>query len=326
MNWYPLKFEPILKEVIWGGDRICQFKSLPDQRTGIGESWEISAIEGRVSVVSNGPLKGKTLNELISMDSEGLLGRKVCERFGKTFPLLIKFIDAREDLSVQVHPDDENAKRHHGAGAMGKTEMWYIIDSEPGSVLVSGFSKDLDKSEYQRRIADGSIEEVIHKVHPEKGDVFFISPGIVHAIGKGVMLAEIQQSSDYTYRIYDYNRLDANGRPRELHTELAADVLNFNRNSETRHEYQRSENDVVKLVSCPFFTTNLLELNCGGIRCENPSKDSFSIVVCTQGMARITWSEDSMLIGQGETVMIPAEMTSYTIESDKSASLLEVFI
>lgn len=330
--WYPLKFEPILKQVIWGGDKICSYKSLPESCDGVGESWEISQVEGHVSVVSEGTLKGRSLSELIALDAAGLLGTGVQARFGNEFPLLVKFIDAKEDLSVQVHPDDKAARRHHGPSAKGKTEMWYVLESEPGAQLVTGFSQDLDLAQYKRRIASDSIEEVLHREQPQPGDAFFIRPGCVHSIGKGLLLAEIQQSSDYTYRLYDYNRVDADGRRRELHTALAAEVLDYHRNTDSRIRYTRAENQAVTLADCPYFTTNLLELNAGGestpLHRDLRHLGSFVICICIGGSVRLVAGEEQKetVLHRGETVLIPAALADYRLLSQPRATLLETYV
>ncbi|MBQ9201744.1 MAG: class I mannose-6-phosphate isomerase [Bacteroidales bacterium] len=334
--WYPLKFEPILKEVIWGGERICAYKSLAGKGDGIGESWEISQVENHVSLVSEGPLRGRSLSELIAMDATGLLGARVRARFGDRFPLLVKFIDAKRDLSVQVHPDDAAARRHHGPSASGKTEMWYVLESETDSELVTGFSKDIDLEEYKQRIAEDSIEEVLHREHPAGGDVYFIPPGCVHAIGKGILLAEIQQSSDYTYRLYDYNRVDSDGRRRELHTDLAAEVLDYSRNTDSRIRYQRAVNQAVTLADCPYFTTNLLELNAEAgpeaVHRDLLALDSFVICICTEGSARLVClaegasGKKETVLRQGETVLIPARLADYCLLPQPKATILETYI
>lgn len=330
--WYPLKFEPILKQVIWGGDKICSYKSLPEKRDGIGESWEISQLEGYVSVVSEGALKGRSLSELIAADATGLLGTRVQARFGNEFPLLIKFIDAKQDLSVQVHPDDKSARRNHGASAKGKTEMWYVLSCEPGAQLVTGFSEDIDLAQYKRRIADDSIEEVLHREQPQPGDAFFIHPGCVHSIGKGLLLAEIQQSSDYTYRLYDYNRVDANGQRRELHTALAAEVLDYRRNTDSRIRYERVENQAVTLADCPYFTTNLLELNAAtgtkALHRDLRHLGSFVICICIGGSVRLLAGEEQKetVLHRGETVLVPAALADYSLLPQPKATLLETYI
>ena len=221
----PLKFEDILKPVIWGGNEICKFKDVNPKLEGIGESWEISQVEGNVSVVADGEYKGATLTEVMEKEGVSLLGKHVVERFGKDFPLLIKFIDARDFLSIQVHPDDTLAKERHNS--FGKTEMWYVISAVEGAGLYSGFSQEITPEEYVERIENNTITDVLQFHEVKSGDVFFLPAGRVHAIGKGIFIAEIQQNSNITYRIYDYNRKDQNGNGRELHTELAKDAIDY---------------------------------------------------------------------------------------------------
>jgi mannose-6-phosphate isomerase len=347
MEFYPIKFEPILKKILWGGSEICRFKQLDTLEDGIGESWEVSQVPGSVSVVANGALKGKTLTELMELAPEVLLGRKVYKRFGLEFPLLVKFIDAQDDLSIQVHPDDELAKKRHDS--FGKTEMWYVIDAKPGSKLISGFSKPIDASEYTRRIAENTIEEVL-EAHPvQAGDVFFIPAGRVHAIGAGIFIAEIQQSSNVTYRLYDYNRKDAQGNGRELHTKLAKDAIDYRMVDNWKTSYQAMENELIPLVTCPYFTTNRIHLKADEsgfetvLTDDGPRKvpmtetiemdrnydgfDSFVLYVCMKGEGQIQYGETDFLdIRQGECVLLPAVLTSTVLSTMGELLLLETYI
>jgi len=347
MQLYPLKFETILKKNIWGGSEICHFKNLKIQESGVGESWEISQVPGSVSVVANGDLKGKSLTDLIELDPEAFLGKAVFARFGTEFPLLIKFIDAEDNLSIQVHPDDTLARKRHNS--FGKTEMWYVIDSKPGSKLVSGFSKEIDAAEYESRIADNSIEEVLQQHEAKAGDVFFLPAGRVHAIGAGLFIAEIQQSSNITYRLYDYDRKDAEGNGRELHTELAKDAIDYKMYTDLKTTYEPVENDAVPLVSCTYFTTNRVQLKADAsgvedvITDEGTQKvlmtetiemdrnytdlDSFVIYVCMQGEGHIAYGEDQTIsIQQGETVLLPAGIQGTTLSTNGELLLLETYI
>jgi mannose-6-phosphate isomerase len=347
MNVYPFKFEPILKEILWGGSEICRFKQLDVKASGIGESWELSQVPGSVSVVANGPLKGKTLTELMEAAPEALLGKKILRRFGMEFPLLVKFIDAQDDLSIQVHPNDDLARERHNS--FGKTEMWYVVDSKPGSKLVSGFSKKIDVEEYSHRIAENTIEEVLQAHEAKAGDVFFLPAGRVHAIGAGLFIAEIQQSSNITYRLYDYNRKDAQGNGRELHTELAKDAIDFGLYDNLKTKYAPLENDLTPLVSCPYFTTNRIHLKADESGFETvltedgPKKvpmsetiemdrsyegfDTFVLYVCMKGSGQIQYGDDSyMAIRQGETVLLPAALTNTVLSTTGELLLLETYI
>ncbi|MDP4277015.1 MAG: class I mannose-6-phosphate isomerase [Bacteroidota bacterium] len=347
MESYPLKFEPILKHIIWGGSEICRFKKLAVKESGIGESWEISQVPGSVSIVANGSLAGKSLTELIEAWPDELMGKKVHARFGDEFPLLIKFIDAQDNLSIQVHPDDKLARSRHNS--FGKTEMWYVIGSKPGSKLISGFSKPIDAAEYERRIADSTIEEVLQHHEVKAGDVFFIPAGRVHAIGAGIFVAEIQQSSNITYRLYDYNRKDAQGKGRELHTELAKDAIDYQLYDQLKTTYRSLENEAEPLVSCPYFTTSRIQLKAAcsqietvvvnGIEQQVPmtetmemdrdysSLDSFVIYVCMQGEGSIEYGDGlSLPISQGESVLLPATLKQTTLRTDSSILLLETYI
>jgi len=321
---YPLKFDPILKEILWGGDEICRFKNLYPRRSGIGESWELSHVKNNVSIVANGELKGKSLEELIEIYREKLLGEKVIERFGTTFPLLIKFIDARQPLSVQVHPNDLLAKQRHNS--FGKTEMWYVVKAAPGAYLYSGFAKSMTPDEYIKSIESDTFIDYLQRHDVKAGDVFFLPAGRVHAIGAGCFIAEIQQTSDITYRIYDYNRKDANGNPRELHTELAKDVIDYKIYPDYRLNYLPGQQPVLPLVSCPYFTTNLIEGKKGDT-VQTSRKNSFSIYICLKGNILLTDCNGcSIEIRQGETVLLPAENQSATLEFKENGKMLETFI
>ena len=316
-----MKFDPILKQTLWGGDKINDYKHLNNSLTHIGESWEISGVPGHESVVANGPWKGTALPALIDRLGADLVGRDNYERFGTLFPLLVKFIDARLDLSIQVHPDDRLAHERHGCP--GKNEMWYVIAAEPGAQLCAGLSHPISPEEYERRIADGSIEDVLcfHKLRA--GDVFHIPAGRVHSIGAGAFIAEIQQTSDITYRIYDYNRRDDNGRLRELHTEWARDAIDYTVQADYRTHYTPHTNEPVELVSSPHFTTSLYDLT-EDMHCDYSELDTFIIYICTKGAATLCDDAGSELaISQGETVLIPACTRSVHIRPDGHVCLLE---
>lgn len=318
---YMMKFDPILKQTLWGGDKINDYKHLNNSLTHIGESWEISGVPGHESVVANGPWKGTALPALIDRLGADLVGRNNYERFGTLFPLLVKFIDARLDLSIQVHPDDRLAHERHGCP--GKNEMWYVIAAEPGAQLCAGLSHPISPEEYERRIADGSIEDVLcfHKLRA--GDVFHIPAGRVHSIGAGAFIAEIQQTSDITYRIYDYNRRDDNGRLRELHTEWARDAIDYTVQADYRTHYTPHTNEPVELVSSPHFTTSLYDLT-EDMHCDYSELDTFIIYICTKGAATLCDDAGSELaISQGETVLIPACTRSVHIRPDGHVCLLE---
>jgi len=321
---YPLKFNPILKEIIWGGDEICRFKNLYPLRSGIGESWEISHVKNNVSMVANGELKGKSIEELIETYGEKLLGRKIINRFSTTFPLLIKFIDARDSLSVQVHPDDRLAKKRHNS--FGKTEMWYVIHATPGAFLYSGFVRPMTPNEYVRSLEEDTFMNYLQRHEVKNGDVFFLPAGRVHAIGAGCFIAEIQQTSDITYRIYDYNRRDANGNPRELHTESAKDAIDYTIYSDYKSNYTPGLQPVQALVSCPYFTTNVIEgKKDDTLQTTHP--DSFTVYICLEGNVQLTDGNGySVEIRQGETVLLPAENRLATLTFVEKGKLLETYI
>ena len=321
---YPLTFKPILKKVIWGGSDICPFKGITPVQDGIGESWELSHVKGDFSVVANGELENKSLDELIQTYGKQLLGAKVIERFGTTFPLLIKFIDARDDLSIQVHPDDELAKKRHNS--FGKTEMWYVIKAAKGAQLYSGFSQQIDADEYVKRVENNTITDVLQRYEVKEGDVFFLPAGRVHAIGAGCFIAEIQQTSNITYRIYDYNRKDASGNTRELHTEEAKDAIDYTVYPDYRTHYKAHTNATVELANCKYFTTNLLDLDAIMVR-DFSQLDSFVVYICMAGKATIRDNKGNEIqVHQGQTVLIPADTETVTISPSPNAKFMETFI
>jgi len=322
---YPLKFQPILKDKIWGGNKLKtvlnkDFSPLPNA----GESWEISGVEGDISVVSNGKLAGNNLEELVEVYMGDLVGDHVFEEFGQEFPLLIKFIDANDVLSIQVHPDDEMSKERHNA--FGKTEMWYVIEADKGAELIVGFNQEVDKAKYVAKLEEGKLEDILNNEPVEKGSCFFIPAGRVHAIGKGILLAEIQQTSDVTYRMYDWNRTDDQGNPRELHTDLAVDAIDYSFEKKYRTDYETEINKTKELVRCPYFTTNTLEFDQS---CEKDysALDSFVIYMCMEGDFTIE-SEGgvSTSVVKGESVLIPASLDSITLKPKGNTQILEVYI
>jgi len=322
---YPMLFEPNLHQIVWGGSRLVQWKGLPAQEH-IGESWEVSAVESSPCVVANGGYKGKALPDVVAADPEGILGRSVARHYGNKMPLLVKFIDARNDLSIQVHPDDAMAQREHGK--MGKTEMWYILDAEPGACIYSGFRKSLTPDEYKRMVADGTITDALARHEAHAGDVFYIPAGRVHAICGGIMLAEVQQSSDVTYRIFDYNRPGLDGKPRELHTELAARALNYKVESRYRTAYSVKSNRANRVVETAFFSARVTEI---GQRFHRDLKkyDSFIITMCLKGDCRIRIREtgSGIVLKEGYSCLIPAAIADYDIEPmNGTTKVLDAFI
>ena len=302
---YPLKFNPILKSMIWGGDKLRQYKAISTDQKNIGESWELSGVPGNESVVSNGEFAGRTITELIKEYGPELLGRHVYETYGENFPLLIKFIDARDDLSIQVHPDDAMAQSVHGQ-PFGKTEMWYVVSADKDAHLMSGLSAKITPEEYVSRVENNTITDVLSDYKVQSGDVFFLPAGRIHSIGRGCFIAEIQQTSDLTYRIYDFGRLGLDGKPRELHTELAKDAIDYSVSEDYRTAYTPVLNEDAPLVECEYFKTHLLDLT-DPLSVDVKSKDSFMIVICLEGHGELTDSEGNVVaLKQGETVLVPA--------------------
>ena len=318
---YPLKFKPIIKDKIWGGAKLRDVlgKNASDKA---GESWEISGVEGDISMVENGFLAGNSLQELTEIYMGDLLGDSIYERFGVEFPLLIKFIDAADFLSVQVHPDDALARERHNS--YGKTEMWYIVESDQGE-LIAGFNRKLDREQYLKHFNGGSLKEILNHEEVVPGDIYFMPAGRVHAIGSGVLLAEIQQTSDVTYRIYDWDRTDDQGQARELHTDLALDAIDFAFHSSYKTECLPLKNSTVTAVDSSFFTTGVIHLD-QAVEKDFNLIDSFVIYMCMEGSAGITFPGGVEQIKKGETVLIPAELKNLAIVPTEATTLLEVYI
>ena len=322
---YPLKFKPILKEKIWGGQNFKSSlnKNIPDDKN-IGESWEISGVENNVSVVENGILAENELCELIEIYMGDLIGDRVYDKFGLEFPLLIKFIDANDVLSIQVHPNDELAQKRHNS--YGKTEMWYIIDAKDGAELISGFNQEMDKTNYLNHLKKNELPGILNFEKIKKGDVFYIPAGRVHAIGAGIVLAEIQQTSDITYRIFDWNRKDDNGNYRELHTEQALDAIDYKTYDNYKTEYESEKNATSKIIGSKYFETNILEFD-QSIEKDYHQLDSFVIYMCIAGEFEIEYYEtEKITVKKGETVLIPAVIEHLLLNPLVQSKLLEVYI
>lgn len=321
---YPLKFRPVFKDKIWGGRKIktklgLDFTPLPN----CGEAWALSGVEGCQSMVSNGFLEGNELNEVLEIYMDELVGEKVYLTYGNEFPILVKFIDANDYLSIQVHPDDALAARRNIG--KGKTEMWYILDAEPEAELITGFNRKMDAGVYLEFLKQKRLKEVlnIEKVH--KGDAFFIPSGRIHALGPGILLAEIQQTSDTTYRIYDWDRVDDNGNSRDLHTDLALEAIDFSPVDSFRTNYSSIVNKPVTLVDCPYFTTNLLNLDRKTDK-DYTSLDSFVIFLCMEGRAEITVDKESVNLTTGELILFPATTEEVSIKPEPNIKVLEIYI
>ena len=316
---YPLQFEPILKERIWGGEKLKTILNKPITSKITGESWELSTVEGDISVVANGELKGKSLMELINEMPNEILGTEVYKRFGKQFPLLFKYLDAREDLSIQVHPNDKLAKERHNS--FGKTEMWYVTQADDDARIIVGFKENSSKEEYLKHLNDKTLLSILDTVQAKPGDVFFLETGTVHAIGAGLVIAEIQQTSDITYRLYDFDRKDAQGNTRELHVDLALDAINYNK-VDTQKKYETKTNTSNVMVDCPYFTTNFLPL-------ENKlevakSGETFTVYMCIEGSFEIEYDGFKNTYKKGDTILVSAEISAFVLSG--KASILEIYI
>ncbi len=312
---YPMKFRPILNSMIWGGEKIIPFKGLECTQPKVGESWEISGVAGLESVVAEGELAGLTITELLKKYKNRLIGEANYKRFGNEFPLLIKFIDAQDDLSIQVHPNDSLALERHNS--KGKTEMWYVVDAAPNAKLRSGFASEVTPAEYVASVENNSVTEVLKEYSVAPGDIFFLPAGRIHSIGAGCFIAEIQQTSNITYRIYDFNRTDAAGNPRELHTEQAKDAIDYSVESDYRTHYDhQATNKVVSVVDCPYFKTSVINLR-KPMRLDYSKLDSFVIYICTQGGACI----NGISLHQGETLLLPATTALVNIDTENCTLL-----
>lgn len=321
MQIYPIKFRPILKEKIWGGNKLATLLNKKTNSQNVGESWEISGVKDNVSIVSNGIYKGKSINDLIHKFESSFLGHSVVAAFGNSFPLLIKFLDAKTNLSVQVHPDDAMAKKYHNS--FGKTEMWYIMDSEANAEIVLGLKDTAVDKDILAHINAHNVNTIFNTETVKQGDSFFIPAGKIHAIGAGVLAAEIQQTSDVTYRVYDWDRVDNHGQKRELHTNLAKQATKvFPSNGKTN--YSLCEGQTSNLVSCNFFTTNIFEVKDSNQRNYN-NQDSFVIFMCVEGKAKVTTDGYSEFVSKGETILLPANCNTVVFHTS-SAKFLEVYI
>lgn len=322
---YPIKFKPIYKEKVWGGNKLSKIlekRDIHSQKTG--ESWEISCVGNDLSVVDNGFLKGKNIKELIGEYKYSITGMKIYENFGDEFPLLIKFIDATDDLSVQVHPDDETARRNHNCS--GKTEMWYIMQADAGAQLISGVKRDTEKTEFKNLTEKKKLADILNFVSVKKGDVFYIPSGHIHAIGKGVLLAEIQQNSDITYRIYDWDRPDDSGNMRELHTEQALEVAILSAETNFIAPPEKINDFKTNIALSKYFTVNKIEFS-GEIKQDYSSIDSFVVLVCTEGNFSIRYNEkEEISVCKGETILIPAVLNFLIFDADSLCEILEIYI
>lgn len=318
-----IKFEPILKDKIWGGEKLASLLNKQSKRKDIGESWEISDVEGDTSMVINGHLKGKNLKELISEFKSDLVGEKIYTHFGEKFPLLIKFIDAKEALSIQLHPNDTLAKERHNS--FGKTEMWYVMQSDKNANLIVGFQKEVSSEDYVKHLDSKSLLDILNVDEVQKGDVYFIPTGRVHAIGAGVLLAEIQQTSDITYRIYDWDRPNPDGTFRDLHSEEAIDAIDYSAKDSYKTVYSKKENASSEIVSCQYFTTNVLPIK-GEVSINHQEKDSFVIYMCVEGNVTFQYENQTEKLKTGETILVPACIKKIKIIADEASELLEVYI
>ncbi len=322
MQCYPLKFEPILKERLWGGTKLKEVLGKPISSDITGESWEISAVKGDVSMITNGSLAGMSLQELIDSAPIDLLGKSVFERFGADFPILIKFIDAKQDLSVQLHPNDALAKERHNS--FGKTEMWYIMDADENANLIVGFNKEVTKETYSASLENNTLLDLLNYETVQEGDTFFINTGKIHAIGAGVLLAEIQQTSDITYRVFDFNRKDKDGNYRELHTDLALDAIDYTKKDDFKVGYSHQPNAVNAMVDCPYFKTNFIELT-QDMDIDVSHRDSFTILMCVGGSVGVENEYGSVTLQKGETTLLPASCGKIGLKT-LGAKLLEVTV
>ena len=315
------KFEPLLKQTLWGGDKIIPFKHLDAQLENVGESWEISGVKDNETIVANGKDKGKTLNELVREQKALLVGEENYQRFGDEFPLLIKFIDAQQDLSIQVHPTDEIA--HRQGKSRGKTEMWYALEPTPGAQLYNGLKQQITPEQYKEMVENDTITDALARYEVREGDVFFIPAGRIHAIGAGCFVAEIQQTSDVTYRIYDFKRKDKNGNYRELHTKEAAESIDYTVLPNYRTEYEKKQNEGIQVATCPYFTTAVYDLT-EPMTLDYSELDSFVILIGVKGEGKLICEGEELSFQTGDTVLIPA--TTKDVKVEGTVKFLETYV
>ena len=316
-----IKFEPLLKQTLWGGSKIIPFKHLDAQLENVGESWEISGVSGNETIVANGQYKGMSLNQLVRELKGSLVGEENYQRFGDEFPLLIKFIDACQDLSIQVHPTDEIA--HRQGKSRGKTEMWYTLESAPGAQLYNGLKQQITPEQYKEMVADDTITDALARYEVKEGDVFFIPAGRIHAIGAGCLVAEIQQTSDVTYRIYDFKRKDKNGNYRELHTQLASESIDYTVLDNYRTDYEPVKNEGTQVVTCPYFTTAVYDLD-EPMTLDYSELDSFVILIAVKGGGQLISEGEEMSFQMGDTVLLPA--TTKEVKVEGTVKFLETYV
>lgn len=319
MKLYPLQFEPIFKERIWGGTKLKTYLNKPITSEITGESWEISTVENDISRISNGLFKGKTLNDILNDFPEAVLGTKVYEQFGKQFPLLFKYLDAREALSIQLHPNDELAKKRHNS--FGKTEMWYVMQADTDSKLIVGFKENTSKEEYVQHIHNNTLIAILDTKEVKQGDVFLLETGTIHALGAGILIAEIQQTSDITYRVYDFDRRDASGNKRELHVDLSLEAINY-KTVDAQKQYAKIENNSNEVINCKYFTTNFIPLD-GTVKVYKHG-ESFTVYMCVDGNFELNVNDEIYSYKKGDTVLLPACLTDFQLIGN--ASLLEIYI
>jgi mannose-6-phosphate isomerase len=321
---YPLKFRPIYKDYLWGGQKLKTLLNKQNTPAIAAESWEISSVKDNVSVVANGFLAGNPLDELISVYMGDLTGDRIFERFGTELPVLIKFIDAADHLSVQVHPDDEYAAANHND--RGKTEMWYVIDAEEGAGLITGFNRDIDEQTFMEYLNAKKLPEILNYEPVKRGDLFFLPAKRIHAIGKGIVLAEIQQTSNLTYRIYDWDRVDKDGKSRELHLDHALKVMDYRKRDDYRSHYDRIPNKTVNLADCPYFTTSLIEFD-QPVDKDFALIDSFVVYICTGGSLMVNYKGgEPVSLSKGETILVPAVLKEISLIPAGPSTVLEVYM
>ncbi len=316
-----IKFRPILKQVLWGGNKIIPFKQLDAEMEQVGESWEVSGVKDNESIVANGQYEGMKLNDLVALLKGDLVGKENYERFGNEFPLLIKFIDASKQLSIQVHPNDEQAKAK--GLKRGKTEMWYIMESAPDATLLSGLKRAITPEEYKAMVENDTITDALCEYRVGEGDVFYLPAGRIHSIGAGTFLAEIQETSDVTYRIYDFKRKDKDGNYRQLHTEAAAECIDYSVENDYRTKYEPRKNEGVELVQCTHFTTSVYDLD-EPMLLDYSELDSFVVLIALSGECTLSTGDAETQLRAGETVLLPA--TTQTLNVSGTVKFLETFV
>jgi mannose-6-phosphate isomerase len=321
---YPLRFKPSFKERIWGGDSFLhRLKLAGAPQANCGEAWLISGVAGEQSVVSNGYLAGNELGELLEIYMGDLVGDRVYEEHGDRFPVLLKLLDSNDWLSLQVHPNDELAA--HRYSESGKSELWYIMEASPDAKLVSGLRSEMNRSSFMDHLLRNDLQTCLNYEEVGSGDLFHIPAGRIHALGPGILLAEIQQCSDRTYRLHDWGRTDKEGRSRDLHVEQALEAIDYQATISARSAFPRVLNKANRMLEAPYFNVNFLDLT-QALHLDCEEMDSFVILLCVEGSVSVEDNDSKEMLIPGECVLIPNCLSDIRLKPLPAAKVLEIYI